>query len=124
MFPPRPSLVDVLTAYEMGRRRFVGVNLSFADLSARDLRGVDFSEGILVGVTLQGANLAGAKFKRANLSGANLRQTNLTGAVFEQADLVRADLTGSSGPISAGRICGRLTSRGRCLNRRIWCARI
>jgi uncharacterized protein YjbI with pentapeptide repeats len=76
--------------------------LKDADLSNRDLRGVNlsnaslesanFSNTDLTNVDLSNANLKSANFQGANLSGVNLGETNLKNADFSGANLENANL--------------------------------
>jgi len=66
-----------------------------ADLSGKNLSGVDLGNADLRGTNLSGANLAGADFSNADLRGANLKDANLEGARFDEANLEGAQLTGA-----------------------------
>ncbi|CAK0753342.1 secreted effector protein PipB2 [Azospirillaceae bacterium] len=61
--------------------KLTGVNLSGADLSGSDLSGAD-----LFGADLEGANLAGANLTGTDFRGANLHRAVLTNAVLRGAD--------------------------------------
>jgi len=86
--------VSYWNAWRTRRKRF---DLSGADLSGCDLRGICFSDGNIEGVSLRDANLEGANLDRANMFGASLVEAdlmwgNLSGVVLEFADLSGADL--------------------------------
>lgn len=75
-----------------------GVNLSGAvlhkaDLSRSDLTGADLSHADLRGANLRSAQLNGANLTGANLTGANLRQARLINVRWEGANLRVADFT-------------------------------
>lgn len=72
-----------------------GCNLFQADLSFRDLPGVDVSGARLRQADLSLATMNGARFDRANLSVANLFGARFTGASFRHADLTRATAVGA-----------------------------
>jgi uncharacterized protein YjbI with pentapeptide repeats len=63
-----------------------GCDLTYADLSGKNLKEAD-----LTGANLNAANLHGAKLQRANLTGANLNLVD-----FSEAKLNGANLTGAS----------------------------
>ena len=74
------------------------LNLSNADLSKQDLRGVNFGgaylrETNLSGADLEGANLTGSFLERANLNGANLQKARLKRAHLMGAFLAEVNLT-------------------------------
>lgn len=72
------------------------------DLSALDLRhvnfqgaslvGVDFTDSDLRGANLQGADIRHAKFIDADLRGANLMLAKIEGVIFKNTDLSKANL--------------------------------
>lgn len=82
-----------------------------ADLSIKELKGIDLSHANLAGAyarnaNLERANLEGADLSRANLREANLRAANLRGARLRltnllDADLCDADLTDAQGMTEA-----------------------
>ncbi|MBP0001791.1 MAG: pentapeptide repeat-containing protein [Cyanobacteria bacterium SID2] len=91
---------ELLTKYAKGVRRFIGVNLSEANLSQAslsriNLRNACLSVANLSGANLERANLKGAKLNVAKLSSSNLRGANLRDADLNVANLIRADLTGA-----------------------------
>jgi uncharacterized protein YjbI with pentapeptide repeats len=63
-----------------------GCDLTYADLSGKNLKQAD-----LTGANLNAANLHGAKLQGANLTGANLNLVD-----FSEAKLTGANLTGAS----------------------------
>jgi len=71
--------------------RSVGAIGPKADLSGRDLSGVNLTE-----VNLRGINLTRANLTEAILSGANLRWANLSGASLRETNLWNADLSGTN----------------------------
>jgi uncharacterized protein YjbI with pentapeptide repeats len=84
-----------------------GVDLSYANLSGLDLRGINFSGAHLDWVLFSGSNLAGANFSNASISNVTMDGANLVGAVlrnswcggmstFIGANLTSADLTSVS----------------------------
>ena len=81
-------------------------DLEGADLSRRDLQGINFARAKMAKSNLTGANLRGAVFDGANMNHARLagawleghtqfRAANLWGARLEEAQLTNADLTGA-----------------------------
>ena len=79
---------------------YSGIDLSRADLSGTDLKGINFdgvdlSEADLGGTSLIGANLTRANLQKANLFGANLSTATLRNADLRGATLCRAVLTES-----------------------------
>jgi len=82
-----------------------------ADLSIKDMRGVDLSEANLAEAyarsanleraNLQGADLSRANFREANLRGANLKRACLRLTNLLDADLRDADLTDAQGMTEA-----------------------
>ncbi|MDR9899922.1 pentapeptide repeat-containing protein [Aetokthonos hydrillicola Thurmond2011] len=72
-----------------------GANLSGANLSGANLIGTNLSNAYLIGTCLSGANLSDANLRKANLSGADLSNTILVGADLSGADLISADLMGT-----------------------------
>lgn len=88
------------TAWDQWRREHPEIqpDLSDADLSGTDLRGVDLHRAGLIGANLREARLSGADLHRANLigarlSGVDLSRAALIGAMLGLADLSGADLT-------------------------------
>ena len=65
----------------------VGSYLERADLSGKDLSGVNFSNANLRRADLSKTNLRGAKFVKADLSCASLYQADCEGADFSGADM-------------------------------------
>jgi hypothetical protein len=61
-----------------------------ADLSGKDLRGVELRKADLSDAILKGTDLTGAVLREANLRGANLE-----GAILDGTDFGRADLRGT-----------------------------
>jgi len=74
--------------------RFIGVNLSGADLSEALLMGANLFQANLSGADLSEALLNGANLFQTNLSGAHLTRAFLAGATLLETDLAGADLTG------------------------------
>jgi len=71
-----------------------------ANLTSRDLQGMNFAKANFVEANMAGVNLEAANLREADLSGAklghaNLRGADLTDAKLIGADLTNADLTGS-----------------------------
>jgi uncharacterized protein YjbI with pentapeptide repeats len=66
-----------------------------ADLSGRDLRGVDLSRANLRGAFLHGAQLDGASLRGVELVHTDLRDAHLRGADLEEANLLLADFSGA-----------------------------
>jgi len=69
--------------------------------SVADLRGADFSDGVLHGSLFNDADLRGARFARTMAQGASFDNADLTGATFtyarlEGASFVNATLTGGT----------------------------
>ena len=95
-----------------------------ADLSFRNVSGLDLSKQILTNIILRGANLAGtnlsqcdlsgADFFGADLEGADMHDATLTGADFRGANLSRTILSGSrlqGADFSAGGATGTENAR-------------
>ncbi len=72
-----------------------GVNYSESDFSHAKLRNVNFSGGNFVGVDFSGADLHGASFRGANLSGCDFSKADLSGVDFTGAKLSGADFSGT-----------------------------
>jgi len=72
-----------------------GCNLFQADLSYRDLPGIDVSGSRLRQADLSLATMNGARFDNANLSVANLFGARFSGASFRNADLSNSVLVGT-----------------------------
>ena len=70
----------------------IGTNLSFVDLENANLRGTDLSNVNLSFANLNKANLRGADLRGADLSNANIIGTNLNFANISYANLYNADL--------------------------------
>ena len=75
-------------------------NPGWAELSRKDLRGVNLSGAALIKADLPHKNLSGANLEGAHLWKANLWQTNLSGANLKEANLIgvslrETDLTGA-----------------------------
>jgi uncharacterized protein YjbI with pentapeptide repeats len=84
-----------LSAIDLRGADLRGADLSRIDLSWGRFRQADFRESNLHGTLFVGADLSLADFRDANLSGGNFRQANLREAVLRWVDLRRADLTGA-----------------------------
>lgn len=93
-----PSLrlaVDVQAAFTViGRNRFADLTET-VDLTSADLHAKNLDHMGLSWVNLHDANLAHAHLIGADLTGTNLTSANLTGALLTGADLRGADLTGA-----------------------------
>lgn len=100
-----------LPGADLSAKDLRGVNLSVSVLARADLTGADCSHANLSIIDLSGArlsgcnlsmadlslsNLSGADFSRANLSMANLRGSDLSGCNFSGANLSMADLSDSN----------------------------
>jgi uncharacterized protein YjbI with pentapeptide repeats len=77
----------LLKGYAGGERDFLGVVLFRADLSGRELPGINLEGAYLYevdfrGTVLEGAILSGADMTRANLRGANLTGADLSGVAL------------------------------------------
>jgi uncharacterized protein YjbI with pentapeptide repeats len=81
------EIKSILIAHQHWLRRRGGRR---ADLSFRDLAGLDLRRATLIGAKMAGANLAGTRLATADLS-----QTDLFGADLERADLTGANLSGA-----------------------------
>ncbi len=103
--PSSQPAVSVTQSYELPD------DLAFADLSGRDLRGINltgrdlhganFFKSDLRGAILQDCNLEGVEFSAADLTGANLEAANAKQAGFGMAQmqncsLFRTDLEGAT----------------------------
>ncbi len=104
------NLLELLEAgrveeFNASRGQRSAPDLFAADLSGKDLRGVDFSGANLEKADLSGADLRGSVLARANFSGADLTGARLddvvaiksrwTEAWLERVGLGKADLSGS-----------------------------
>ena len=67
-------------------------DLSYKNLSGLDLRNANLIEADLSNASLSNSNLRNANLRNANLNNANLREANLYGANLRDADLNNADL--------------------------------
>jgi hypothetical protein len=81
----------VLVWTNLSQANLSGANLSGVRLNVANLIGADLSEACLANASLCGADLIGAKLIKTNLSGADL-----TGAKLSLADFIKADLTGAN----------------------------
>lgn len=96
------TLEDLLNlpADEWNRRRregeevesFRGKDLSYANLSGRDLHNVDFINATLYEAQMELTNLCYASLQQTEFTRANLRSANLAGAIASEATLIRACL--------------------------------
>ncbi len=91
---------ELLAAYAAGRRYFVGVNLSGADLRGANLCDSYFRRANLRGADLRGvilsrADLTGAKLSGADLYSANLRNTRMVHVDLRVAKVLCADFRGA-----------------------------
>ena len=82
----RPSTVSVATT----ATRIVGRNFERADLSGKDLSGINFTCCNFRGADLSHSSLRGSLFVNADLSRACLHGCDATGADFSGADLTAA----------------------------------
>lgn len=71
-------------------------NLSYRDLSYKDLRGYDFTGANLRGTKLIESDLSGAILKLADLTNADLRLANLSNANLEGTNFSLADLSAAN----------------------------
>lgn len=71
-------------------------DLSGKDLSGLDLKGAYLSEADLENTNLKGANLEGAEFDSCNLKDADFSGANLKNASFHDADTEDADFSGAN----------------------------
>lgn len=71
------------------------LDLSCANLSGADLRGISLIQVQMQGVLATNANFTGDDLGQATLTGAVLRGANLSGADLTQATLTGADLSGA-----------------------------
>ena len=67
-------------------------DLSYKNLSGLDLKNANLIEADLSNASLSNSNLRNANLRNANLNNANLREANLYGANLRDADLNNADL--------------------------------
>ena len=77
---------------DLSKKDLCGVNLGGANLDGANLGGANLDGANLGGANLSKANLDGANLGGANLSGANLSKANLKGADLREADLCMANL--------------------------------
>ena len=91
---PLGAQMDIKTPNGRTKLRIDG-ELRGADLSGKNLSGVDLGNADLRGTNLSGSNLAGTDFSHADLRDANLKNSNLEGARFDEANLQGAQLTGA-----------------------------
>lgn len=80
---------QVRRAHAAGRK-FIGANLTGANLIGFDLRGADFSGAFMESVDLTGADVRGANFSGAVLAHAQLGALKAEGANFSACNLGRA----------------------------------
>lgn len=96
----KASLVAAdLTGLKCGKQTnssFSGANLSRAQFSACDIRGINFSGANLAGANFFAAKLGASNFTGCNLVGANFLKADASGCDFTGANLVGADLTGAN----------------------------
>ncbi|HLP91675.1 MAG TPA: pentapeptide repeat-containing protein [Nostocaceae cyanobacterium] len=85
-------VIQLLAKYERGKRNFIGVDLSKANLTGKNLSGANLSEANLSEANLSGADLSGADLSRVDLSEAVLSYANLSRADLSRAVLSRAVL--------------------------------
>jgi hypothetical protein len=102
---PAPGMI--LTDSDLRRVRWLGVNLSSANLSKSNLQGAilfasNLADADLSHANLQNADLSQANLSRANLSFSVLREANLRGAVLRGANLFGADLSGADLSMAEG----------------------
>lgn len=95
-----PTVRPSLRGADLSGRDLSGVNMSETDLSGADLDGTDISSANLKMADLGGADLAGADLDRADLYKADLTEVfgvdaDLSGAYLAEALLTRADLRGA-----------------------------
>ena len=72
-----------------------------ADLSGKDVQGLDFSFRNLKRAYMAGTNMEGADMIRANMigaemTGANMTRANMIGVNLTEADMTRANMTGTN----------------------------
>lgn len=72
-----------------------GIDLSNSDFTGADMSEADLSDTNLSGANLTEASLKGAKIIDTNLDNANLTKTNLTDATIDKTDLSGATLCGT-----------------------------
>lgn len=90
------------------RANLCGADLTRADFSNADLRGIRLVQAFLGGANFKGADLRNADLRAAFLGRADLQRANLTGTLLNNADLRGANLEGIVGltpdQISSARI--------------------
>lgn len=86
---------EMQRAIPQGLVLFAGMDLTGADLSRLDLRGVNFVGAWLESANLSHSNLSGANFTEAVLAHANLEGATAVGAIFVKANLGKARLAGA-----------------------------
>lgn len=103
-----PNMDDVSGRYFIRERDNIkklkispGAHLERADLSGKDLRGVDLTSAHLEGANLSHADLSFSSLKGANLEGAHLdhaflRSTDIDGANLRGADLRKSRITSAA----------------------------
>jgi len=88
----REARAELVWLLKRGLRKWPLIDLTGADLSNADLRGIDFTGAWLENADLRRARLDGARFDAAVLAHADLRGAQATKASFRGANLGRAQL--------------------------------
>jgi uncharacterized protein YjbI with pentapeptide repeats len=105
----KPGFTPDLSQADLTAKNLMGVNFTGVNLSSANLAGADLTNANLVEADLTAAKLYGADLIEANLTHAKLREANLSGPEFKGANLTAANLSG------ADLSCANL--RGTNLNR-------
>lgn len=90
-----PSINDDLSYQDLSDRNLSNSNRSHYNLTGANLSGSDLSHCNLNGTNLQDARLYGASLKYATLCGTRLHNAKLSGADLCNADLTGAELVGA-----------------------------
>jgi uncharacterized protein YjbI with pentapeptide repeats len=86
------DVTTLLQKYAVGKREFSNANLSDAQLTQQNLKGIDLSYADLSQANFNSANLRGADLSYADLSQADLTSADLRGSLLLATNLRRAKL--------------------------------
>ena len=93
--PVKMLAVDLLKAYDNGRKDFGLKDVSMQDLQKANLSDSKFHRSKLIRTNLQGADLTATSFADSDMRQAMLRNANLSRAIFNSSNLEGIDLRGA-----------------------------